>query len=503
MTNFKKPNSSQGVFISVIPDEQLTEGSFDHTVQLLIDEVVDLSPFEADYKNDRGGAPAYPPAVLLKVILAAYSRGITSSRKIEHLCKHHTVFMCLSGFLTPDHSTIAAFVSKSGKAIEDLFVQIVMECDYLGLIGGNSFSIDGTKLSSNASKEQSGTLADFERKYKKCRHAVRFLLKQHREEDQQGCVDTDRRERELKRIEKLRSVARKLKKPLAEMEDKLGSQGKPRKTNLIDPDSQTMMSGAGGAQQGYIGVAIGDDKHQVITAASVAEDTEQQSMIPLLNQLEVNLGIELKNRVILADAGFHSHVNVDYCFDNQIDAYIADGKMRKRNPVYDGQEDKKPSTRKYKYFRQEDFYYDEETNTCHCPAGKIMWLASDDYVLKGQRYRRFEGYLNDCKTCPLQKQCMRRPPNKQGRQVSKRRGVESNPPRPIDLMKDKVDTPNGRDMYAGRIGTIEPIFAHIKHTMKLRWLSLRGRSKVNGQWLLFCLVHNMVKIQRYGEYEPG
>jgi hypothetical protein len=97
---------------------------------------------------------------------------------------------------------------------------------------------------------------------------------------------------------------------------------------------------------------------------------------------------------------------------------------------------------------------------------------------------------------------MRNPPNKFGRQVSKRKGIESNPLRPIDIMKDKVDTPKGRDIYSTRMGTIEPVFAHIKHTIGLRWLSLRGLSKVRGQWLLFCMVHNMVKIQRYGEYEP-
>lgn len=60
MANFLDNYKGQGQFISVIPDEQITEGSFDETVQLLIDEVLDLSDFEAGYNNDRGGAPAYP-----------------------------------------------------------------------------------------------------------------------------------------------------------------------------------------------------------------------------------------------------------------------------------------------------------------------------------------------------------------------------------------------------------------------------------------------------------
>ena len=501
MSNFKDSDKSQGRFISVIPDEQITEGSFDETIQLLLDDVLDLTAFESGYKNKNGGAPAYPPSVLLKAILAAYSRGVTGSRRIEHLCKFHTVFMCLTGFLTPDHSTIAGFVSRNGKKIEDLFIQVVMECDQLGLVGGNSFSIDGTKLSSNASKEQSGTRADFERKYKKVKNGVKFLLKQHKEEDKIGAVDEDRRVRELKRIQKLRKVARALEKPLAEMKDKIGSKGQAKKTNLTDPDSSTLMSGAGGAQQGYMAIAVVDDQSQVITAANIADDTEQNSFIPMLKQVERNLDISLENRRVLADAGFNTIDNVNYCYEQDIDGYLADGKMRKRNSIYDNQENKKPYSRKQKYFRAEDFYYDEETNTCQCPAGKLMWLASDDYILNGAHYRRFTGYLKDCRVCPFQKQCMRNPPNKHGRQVSKRKGVESNPLRPIDIMKDKIDTPQGRDIYSGRMGTVEPVFAHIKHTIGLRWLSLRGLAKVRGQWLLFCMVHNIVKIQRYGEYE--
>jgi len=152
MANFKDSNSDQGVFISVIPSKQIDPGSFEETVQLLVDNVLDLSDFEADYTNDLGGASAYPPSVLLKIILAAYHRGITSSRKIENLCRYNTLFMALSGFLTPDHSTIAAFVSKAPERIETLFVEIVMECNELDLISGDVFAIDGTKLSSKDRK---------------------------------------------------------------------------------------------------------------------------------------------------------------------------------------------------------------------------------------------------------------------------------------------------------------------------------------------------------------
>ncbi len=203
MANYKRGNGGQGEFVAVVPEEQITAGSFAETVCLIVDNVLNLSEFEKDFSNDAGGAPAYLPATLLKIILCAYHRGITSSRKIERLCRYNTVFMALSDFLTPDHSTIAAFVSRSPERLERVFTEIVMQCDVLGLIGGDTFAIDGCKISSNASKEWSGTKADFEKKHKKIQRAVRRTLKRHREEDKEGVVNPSVRETEQKQIEKL------------------------------------------------------------------------------------------------------------------------------------------------------------------------------------------------------------------------------------------------------------------------------------------------------------
>ncbi|WP_028884855.1 transposase [Teredinibacter turnerae] len=124
MAHYKQGNDKQGEFVAVIPEEQITEGSFEATACLIVDHVLDLSSFESDFNNDAGGASAYSPGTLLKVILSAYHRGITSSRKIEHLCRYNTVFMALSSFLTPDHSTIAAFVSKNPQRLEGIFIEI-------------------------------------------------------------------------------------------------------------------------------------------------------------------------------------------------------------------------------------------------------------------------------------------------------------------------------------------------------------------------------------------
>jgi hypothetical protein len=65
-------------------------------------------------------------------------------------------------------------------------------------------------------------------------------------------------------------------------------------------------------------------------------------------------------------------------------------------------------------------------------------------------------------------------------------------------MVAKIDSERGRKIYPQRLGIIEPIFANIRVHKRLDRFTLRGKAKVNIQWLLYCMVHNMEKILNYG-----
>ena len=65
-------------------------------------------------------------------------------------------------------------------------------------------------------------------------------------------------------------------------------------------------------------------------------------------------------------------------------------------------------------------------------------------------------------------------------------------------MRERIDSERGQYLYGRRLAVVEPVFANIRSTRKLNRLSLRGRKKVNAQWQLYCLVHNIGKLQRYG-----
>src|ERR1043166_857002 len=178
---------------------QILPGSFEYALCYLIDHEVDLSAFEARCRNDEGGAPAYAPALLLKIVLLAYSRGLVSSRAMESACRHNVLFMAVCGGATPHFTTLAAFVRTGGEAIGRLFTQVLLVCDRQGLIGRQMFAIDGVKLPGNASKARSGTRKELRSEAKKMERAVRRMLARHRQEDLTHTCEPSLRAREARK----------------------------------------------------------------------------------------------------------------------------------------------------------------------------------------------------------------------------------------------------------------------------------------------------------------
>ena len=143
MARYKSYSYDQGKLIPVYFKEQILPGTFEYALNHLIDHELDLSIFVPRYKNDDTGAPAYNPAILLKIILYAYSRGITASRRIEECCRNNVIFMTLSADTQPHFTTIADFISSMDKEIISLFRNMLLICDEMGLIGKEMFAIDG------------------------------------------------------------------------------------------------------------------------------------------------------------------------------------------------------------------------------------------------------------------------------------------------------------------------------------------------------------------------
>ena len=169
----------QSVIAPIFLEDQLLPGTLEYAIHYIVEERLDMGIFDARYNNDNTGRKSIDPKLIMKIVLYGYSRGMISSRSLEYACQKITTFMALACNRTPDHNTIAAFVSSIDEQIEDLFTMVLMICHEEGLPGGTHYSIDGLELSSNASKEWSGTFEDLKKKKEALRRKVKEIVREH------------------------------------------------------------------------------------------------------------------------------------------------------------------------------------------------------------------------------------------------------------------------------------------------------------------------------------
>lgn len=511
MAKYKEYSYAQGQFIPVVFDKQILPGTFEYTLTHLVDNELDLSYFDERYKNDDGGAPAYDPRILLKIVLFAYSRGIISSRKIAKCCEENITFMALSANTRPHFTTVADFISSLDKEIVKLFRDILLICDDMGLIGKDMFAVDGCKLPSNAAKEWSGTKADFKKKAEKMEKAMAHILETHRNQDLSGHDDIVAQEK--KYVKTLQNRLAKLRDWLDNNDDKPGKTGKPKKSNITDNDSAKMKTSKG-VIQGYDGVAMADAKHQIVVAAEAFGEAQEHGVLEPMVDLTVDnfsaigKGSVFKDTKLTADSGFHSEKNMEMLAAKEIDSYVADNLFRKRDPRFADYNRYKERTqkerarregRKGSLFKAGDFTFADDLSHCICPAGKRLYRSGHKVVVKNHLATKFKAPNSACGPCQLRSKCLRHPDRTPTRQVAYFHGRSAKGKLTFtEKMKRKIDSTRGRAIYQKRLGTVEPVFANICSSLGLNRFSLRGKNKVNTQWLMYCLVHNLTKLQHYG-----
>ena len=504
MAKYKPYNYSQRVMIPVSLEDQLIPGTLEFAIHTLVEDRMDTSIFDDRYDNDETGRWAYDPKVLLKVVLYGYSRGLISSRKMERACRENVTFMALTCGQCPDHSTIAVFVSSMRDEILPLFRDVLLVCDESQLLGGTLFALDGSKVPSNASKEWSGKIPDLKRKKEKLEKQVKRLLRRQVEVDRTG---GDEEEMEgggplldrSKQVERLKEKAKRIGAFLKEHGPKLGRNGKEVKSNVTDNESANMMT-SHGTVQGYNGQALVDSKHQIIVhAEAFGEGQDHYHIAPVMEGAKETMealgykGDYFEGKKLVADSNYSSPANLNQCKEERLDAYIPDIRFRTRDPRFATQERWK--SHRTKRFILEDFQYQKETDEYICPNGKRLRSVRRKAIVNNVIYRRYLADHEDCIRCPLKNRCIMG--NRiMGRNLSVPIGVT--PDNLIKEMEEKIDTERGRNIYHQRIAIAEPVFANIKYGKGLDRFTLRGKIKVNIQWVLYCMVHNIGKILNFG-----
>jgi transposase len=504
MAKYKPSNEDQMVMLPISLQDQLVPGTLEHTLNRLVDENIDLSVFDERYKNDVTGAAAIHPKILLKVILLAYAKGMISSRQIERACHENILFIALSYGYAPDHSTIAAFVSSMQKEISSLFSDILTVCDELDLLGGTHFSLDGVKLSANVSKEWSGTLEELKHKRDKLQEKLKRVMEEHAQADKHPQVEI---ERQKKRERRFQLQVERLNEFLKDREPKRGSDGKEIQSNAVDNESVKMPS-SHGVVQGYNAQALVDSKHQIILAAEAFASQDHENLKPMVERAKKNavaIGKDethFQGRQLTADPNYHSLNSLKVCKDEKIDAYIPDIHYRKRDPRFadqerfkDGVHGRQRPDAKPRLFTTTDFSFDPDKQVYRCPHGKELTCHARNQVNRHRTYDLYHARPEDCAACPLRARCLKKA-DTVCRNLSIQ--VESQSPNLIDEMKTKIDSEEGKRIYARRLGIVEPVFANICVHKHMNRLTVRSKLKVDVQWSLFAIVHNIGKIHIFG-----
>jgi len=339
--------------------------------------------------------------------------------------------------------------------------------------------------------------------------AVKDMLAAHQGQDNRPAADDEgaNQARQLRRIESLQSEAHRIRTFLAAKPERKSDKGSIRKSNVTDNESAKMATSKG-VIQGYTAVAAVDSLHQVIVAAAAhGSGSEQNALMPTVRATDALRAVQT---VITADAGYHSEANLRELHDAGIPAMIADGLMRRRDerfkeqakyksspdPLYDKRTAQK--AKQASHFRPADFQLDESTNTCICPAGERLYSNGTNCTVNGRQHHKFTGAKQSCVPCALREKCLRHPERTPVRQVAFFRKGQVSPLTCTQRMRQAIDTPRGRALYSQRMATVEPVFANLRFNKRLDRFTLRGQRKVNTQWQLYCLVHNIEKLARSG-----
>ena len=350
-----------------------------HLARFLVVSALDLSAIYASYEaGDGRGLSAYAPAMMLRVLLYGYATGVYSSRKMEAKTYDDVAFRYLSADAHPDHATLAAFRKRHLEALAGLFTQALLLCEKAGLVKLGHVSIDGTKIKANAGKHKAMSYARMGETEQRLKAEIEALLQQAEDVDaaedarygkgQRGDelpAELARRESRLKKIAwakaELEQEAReKAERERSEAETKLAArrerqertgkkmggrepsvpdpeQAKPEakaQRNFTDPESRIMPDGAnkGSFLQGYNAQAAVDAKAQVIVAAEVTQETnDNRQLLPMLGQVQRNLGRQPD--AASADAGYWSEDNATDRSVAGIDLHIATGREKHEQTI--------------------------------------------------------------------------------------------------------------------------------------------------------------------------
>lgn len=433
-------------------------------VDAFVDEL-DLSVIEAGYSEM--GRPGFSPSVMVKILLYGKMRGIRSSRELARAVRENVRFMFVSSGERPDFRTISLFRKRFSRELAGLLRQTIDVGLKSGMIQLDHVVVDGTVLQAYASRKSF-------RSKKQLRKLERTLERSfkadgavddredetHGDDDGDGKLPPDMTDR--------RRLREHVKRALAEVEavdEQLKEKGREVEwISLSDPESR-LMKYQGGRRPGYNGqVAVDAESRMVVGGYATNAVSDNGELPDLLADIEANTGENPKT--LSADKGYSLKAGLADLQERGIDGYIP-------------QREEKSG-----YFKQEDFRYEEQSDTYRCPNNRVLRYRGGAKH-KRKAWRTYKS--DDCRGCPMRPQCVRVGSVRRTLHISIYSGLYYE-------MREKMRTERGRRMAVIRAATVETVFGHIKANRKLGQCLVRGREMMDALWKFELAAYNIERI---------
>lgn len=439
---------------------------------VILDEFMqelDTRDIEQSYRNGHGGSSAYHPAILLAVLIYGYMNGIFSSRKIAKRLSQDLAFMYLAGNTKPDFRTIARFRKEKGGYLETIMTQVVFKARELGFVSFGICSLDGTKIKANASRDKNYRKDELEKN-------IRAIIKEADEIDAEedriyGEDNEDANDPQLKtKAERIRRK-KEIKKNLKKAEAKLAKLGDKAQANLTDPDAHLMKLKQGAGFANAYNVQSITENGVILSGAIFTSSADQATLIPTVQKFRDSIGKTPKR--LLADKGYSSEDNYEFCEKSGINAYI---------PNYSEPTD----LSRYVYDAKRDVWRDSRG---HIYSFKSHMERRDGRMKRG-RPRKTENVKNQH---GLYKRTIY---EYRDRKTGLKKYLAVSPlwQQHVKKQKEKLSSPFGRRLYKKRMHDVEGVFANIKKNLGFTEFNLRGLAGVTAEWTLVSLAHNLKKI---------
>jgi transposase len=448
----------------LIPAEVLPE---DDLVFFLIELIpqLDLDPFYAYYQRETRGAPPYEVAMMITLLVYSYCIGVFSSRKIAAACERNLAFLAIVGHQRPDFRTISDFRKIHRQRFEDLFVEVLRVAGELGMVKLGNLSVDGSKVRANASRHKAMSYGYMKKEVERLRSEVVALLKQAEQTDaEQDAALGSRRGDELpEELKRRQQRLQAIEAAMRRLEHEAKAQAEEQRRERAEAEAQRQASGK---------PACGRPPKPI---SEEPEDSAQTSFTDAESKI-----MKVSNK------GF------DYCFNAQV-VVDEEHQIILAAEVSGAANDKQQGVP----MGAATLANLEAADIERPQAGGPTEAVAQPIPLSGDN-----GYFSEKQVEGLEAQGFD-PHIATGRQKHNQPGVsEVVGPAPAEAtvkerMAHKLRTKEGRARYAKRKQIVEPVFGQIKQGRGFRQFLLRGLNKVQGEWKLVCLTHNLLKIWRY------